>query len=297
MGREEEFEAAEAKLFAEVGITPKVLWIEIPELQIRARVLEVGEGEPVLMVHGGGGFAAAWAPLMAKLGGRRLLAVDRPGHGLSGFVDHRGGVRRIATRFLSGVLDGLGLEQADVIGNSMGGLWTFWLALEQPRRISRIAQLGSPALVPGTQGPFPMRMLSVPGLNRVILRAPGPPPLVRMGEDPRLAPAALTGAFQAAQRLPDFEKAWLSLLEACLTLGEPKVRIDEAELAQVAVPTLLLWGDRDPFGGLAVARRTAASLPHAQLVELRGAGHLPWVAMPDRCAAELHAFLGAPIAV
>lgn len=295
MGRREEFEAAEAKLLDEVGIKARVRWVDIPSLEIRARVLEVGEGEPILMVHGGGGFAAAWAPLMAKISGRRLLAVDRPGHGLSGFIDHRSGVRRIATHFLSGVLDGLGLERADIIANSMGGLWTFWLALEQPWRISRIAQLGSPALVPGTQGPFPMRLLSVPAVNRILFRAPGPSPLARMGEDPGLAPAALTGAFQAAQRLPDFERAWLSLLEACLTLGEPRIRIEEAELAGVAAPTLLLWGDRDPFGGFEAARRTAAALPHGQLVELPGAGHLPWVGMPDRCAAELSAFLASPV--
>jgi 2-hydroxy-6-oxonona-2,4-dienedioate hydrolase len=296
MGRREEFEVAERKLFAEVGVQFEVRWVDIPALGIKSRVLEAGSGEPLLLVHGGGGFAAGWAPLMARLRGRRLLAVDRPGHGLSGFADHRHGLRRIATDFMKGVLDGLGLERTDVAANSMGGLWTFWLALAEPRRVARIAQLGSPALVPGTKPPLPMRLLSVPGLNRLVLHGPGPAPLVRMGEDPNLAPAALAATFAAAQRLPDFDEAWLSLLEACLSLGEPKIRISADELARVEQPTLLIWGDRDPFGGFEVARQTAASLPSARLVELRGEGHLPWIGMPDRCATEVMAFLAEPIA-
>ena len=293
MAVREEFEAAEQALFRDVGLDYKVQWVEIRSLGIKARVLEAGAGEPLVFVHGGAAFAGNWAQLMTRLKNRRLLAVDRPGFGLTPYVDHRRGLREMATSFMTDLLDGLGLDRADFVANSMGGLWTFWLALKQPERVKTMAQLGSPALVEGTMPPFPMRLLSVPVLNRAVFRVPGPPILTRMGEDPAKVPPALMLAFKANASLPDFEAAWLSLLEACLSVGEPRVRFSAAELAQVKAPTLLIWGDRDPFGGLAVARTVAAALPNCRLVELPDEGHLPWAGDPDRCAAEIEAFLAS----
>src|SRR6185437_7581523 len=150
MAVREEFEAAEQALFREVGLDYEVRWVEIPSLGIKARVLEAGEGKPLVFVHGGAAFAGNWAQLMARLKNRRMLAVDRPGFGLTPFVDHRRGLREMATSFMTVLLDGLGLDRADFVANSMGGLWTFWLALKQPERVQTMAQLGSPALVEGT---------------------------------------------------------------------------------------------------------------------------------------------------
>ena len=293
MGPREEFEAAEHRLFDAVGLDYSVRWVDVPSLGIKARVLEAGEGKPLVFVHGGAAFAANWAQLMSRLKHRRLLAVDRPGFGLTPYVDHRRGLRRLAVGFVSDVLDGLGLDRADFVVNSMGGLWTFWLALEQPERVVTMSQLGSPALVEGTMPPFPMRLLSVPGLNWLVYRAPSPPLLKLMGQDPLTTPTELIQAFQAARNMPDFEPAWLSLLEACLSVGEPRVRFTATDLAHVKSPTLLIWGNRDPFGGLDVARKVAAALPGSKLVELPEQGHLPWIGDPDRCAAEVDSFLSA----
>lgn len=291
MGRREEFEAAERRLFKEVGLDFRVRWIDIPSLGIKARVLEAGEGKPLVLVHGGAAFAANWAQLMSRLTDRRLLAVDRPGFGLTPYVDHRRGLHQMAVTFLADALDGLGLERTDFVVNSMGGLWTLWFALEQPGRVETMSQLGSPALVEGTMPPIPMRLLSVPGLNRVVYRLPSPPVLKLMGQDPAKTPRTLTEAFEAARKMPDFERAWLTLLEACLSVGGIRVPFTAAELARVTTPTLLIWGKRDPFGGLDVARGVAAALPNSRLVELPDEGHLPWVGDPDRCAAEVEAFL------
>jgi len=168
MGSREMFEAAERKLFEEVGLEYQVRWVDIPALGIKARVLEVGGGKPLLFVHGGAAMAANWAQLMSRIKRRRLLAVDRPGFGLTPYVDHRRGLRKMAVAFLTDLLDGLSLDRTDFIVNSMGGLWTLWFSLEQPARVETMAQLGSPALVEGTMAPFPMRLPSVPVLNRLV---------------------------------------------------------------------------------------------------------------------------------
>jgi pimeloyl-ACP methyl ester carboxylesterase len=88
---------------------------------------------------------------MARLSGVRLVVVDRPGFGLSGGFDYRRvDLRQHALAFLESVLDALGIERAAFVANSMGGLWSFWLALDRPERVTRLAQLGSPALMTDT---------------------------------------------------------------------------------------------------------------------------------------------------
>ena len=81
----------------------------------------------------------------------------------------------------------------------------------------------------------------------------------------------------------------------CLRPGGIRVGLSTEDLRRVATPTLLIWGNRDPFGGHQVARMVAAALPHSRLVELPEQGHLPWVGDPARCATEIEAFLSAPV--
>src|ERR687885_131706 len=166
------FELAERRLFEVYGLEVESRFVQLGEPRMRARVTEGGEGAPVVLVHGGGGVGATWAPLMARLSGVRLVVVDRPGFGLSGGFNYRGvDLRRHAVAFLESLLDALGIERAAFVGNSMGGLWSFWLALDRPERVSMVAQLGSTALLLDTLAPLPMRLLSVPGLNRLVLAA------------------------------------------------------------------------------------------------------------------------------
>jgi 2-hydroxy-6-oxonona-2,4-dienedioate hydrolase/4,5:9,10-diseco-3-hydroxy-5,9,17-trioxoandrosta-1(10),2-diene-4-oate hydrolase len=61
------------------------------------------------------------------------------------------------------------------------------------------------------------------------------------------------------------------------------------ELGQLAVPTLLIWGENDPLGGADVAQAAASSIPGARL-ELLAAGHAPWLGHPDRTATLVSDF-------
>src|SRR6185369_15841483 len=134
------FASLEKQFFAHFNITPVERRIELRNPALSVRVLElVGDGPPILMVHGGGGLAAQWAPLAAELRGRHLFMVDRPGCGLTDGFDYDGvDLRRHAVSFIDGVLDGLGLDRAVLIGNSMGGLWSLWFAAEHPERVEGI---------------------------------------------------------------------------------------------------------------------------------------------------------------
>lgn len=165
------FTEAERRVMEAYGLAYENHFLDLAEPQIRARVIEIGEGEPVLMVHGGFDVAAKWAPLMAELTDHRIFAVDLPGYGLTDpFVYQRGELRKVAVAFLGSVIDALGFDSMPVIANSMGGLWTFWLALDRPERVESIAQIACPALILDTSAPLPMRLLSVRGLNRLLIR-------------------------------------------------------------------------------------------------------------------------------
>lgn len=63
----------------------------------------------------------------------------------------------------------------------------------------------------------------------------------------------------------------------------PAMRVRPEELRLLAVPTLVVWGDRDPVGDVAVAQAAVDLIPDAQL-EVLPAGHVPWLGHPDRVA-------------
>lgn len=303
------FEAAERRLFEVYGLEVESSFLELRDPAMRARVMESGEGTPVVLVHGGGGVGATWAPLMARLSGVRLVVVDRPGFGLSGSFDYRGAdLRQHAVGFLESVLDALDIERAAFVGNSMGGLWSFWLALDRPERVTRLAQLGSPALMTDTSAPLAMRLLSVRGLNRLMLAMEKPSPeqartfLARLGHDEAVIDRELPEEFfemvAAYQELPNYATAWSSLVERCLGLrgAVPDVHLDEEELRRVQQPSLFVWGDGDVFGGPKIGERAVEVMPNAR-IEVVSGGHLPWLDDPAGCAVAVSEFLRSRVLV
>lgn len=294
---------AEQKLFEHYGLAYEAKYIELNEPKIRVRVLEVGSGSPVLMVPGGVGDAWGFAPLMAQLTGYRIIAVNRPGGGMSEGIDHRAvDIRKLAVDTLASVLDHFGLERVPVIGNSMGGLWSFWFALDRAERVNAVVQLGTPALILDTSAPFPMRLMSVPLLNRQLVKMMIPKSHEKVREVPTFLghPKEVGNNWSEAEvecgyhfpRLPTYKISWLSLMERVLTIkgAKPDVRFGEDELRHIQQPVLFIWGSGDPFGSLEVARRAQEVVPDAELYQV-GVGHLPWWDSAQKCADLIREFL------
>jgi 2-hydroxy-6-oxonona-2,4-dienedioate hydrolase len=293
------FEQSQRRLLRRYQVEASSRFIEMAGPIRRTQVLEWGSGPPVVLVHGGGSFAAHWAPLMANLSGYRLIAIDRPGHGLSDpFVYLKDmDLRSHAVEFLDNALDALGVDQeVAMVGNSMGGLWSFWLALDRPHRVGAIVQVGTPALVLETGAPLGLRLATTPLLGRA-LQALEPPSQAqvlklfgRLG-DRRAAehPRELVEAFEHAE--PLFADAWLSLLKRCTgPVRRRDISIGADELKQVEQPVKFVWGDHDPFGSPDVGHRAAAAVPDAS-IDFVPAGHVPWPELPERVGAIVQAFL------
>ncbi len=294
---------AEQRLFAHYGLDYKVHFVEMDEPNLCLRVLDVGEGRPLLMVPGGTGDAVFFAPLMAELKGWRMIAVNRPGGGMSDGIDHRKvNVRRLAVNTLRTVADAFGLDRVPIVCNSMGGLWSFWYALDSPERVSKMAQMGCPALILNTSAPFFMRLLGVPGINRFVAPTMQPKSVdvaldgLRFQgssqEDIDRIPKVGAEAVYHFFNLPTYLDSWKSLVSAVanLTGANPSYQLPADELRLVRQPVQFIWGENDPFGGLDVARQATRIIPSAALYEMC-TGHLPFLDQPEETGRVIREFL------
>jgi 2-hydroxy-6-oxonona-2,4-dienedioate hydrolase len=110
----------------------------------RLHLIEAGDGPPALFLHGTGTSALSFLPLIEQLDGVRALAVDRPGFGLSDPAPPpRKRFRAAAVEFIEESFDALELEDATLVGNSMGGTWALWYALEHPDRVRPFLRAGA----------------------------------------------------------------------------------------------------------------------------------------------------------
>jgi pimeloyl-ACP methyl ester carboxylesterase len=183
-------------------------------------------------------------------------------------------------------------------------LWALWYALAHPDRVTRLVLLAPPAL-PGTRCPLPIRLLSTPVVGELLSRVAPPSrksvlQLARfMGEGatitghPDLVDLLVAvGRDSAADEAAKAEfRALVSPFALLSSFGfRRRATMRPDELRQVAVPTLVVWGERDPLGGVPVAQAVTGLIPHARL-EVLPTGHGPWLGEPRRTAATVAEFV------
>jgi pimeloyl-ACP methyl ester carboxylesterase len=267
----------------------------------RVHLLERGGGKPVVALHGTGNTAGFLLPLLEELHGVRVIAPDLPGVGLSDPVDlPPDRYRQSAVAWLDRLLDTLELDATTLVGHSGGGVWALWYALAHPDRVERLVLLDVPTL-PKTRCPLPVRLVATPGLGRLPARLspPSPKAMLRlaaaMGEKATLARLPdLVDLLVAAGRDPVTDHAARAEFRALVSpfaLLSPsgwrrRARVRPDELGRLAMPTLVLWGERDPLGGVPVAKAVTELIPNARLTVLP-TGHGPWLGEPARTAAAV----------
>lgn len=257
----------------------------LEEVEVGGRVSKLwtgGEGEPVVLVHGGwGGAEMHWAPVWERLAERfRVIAPELPGigdrslPGLPSFDAY--------AEWVVGLLGSLRVARAWCVGNSFGAAVAWELAARLGERCRGVVLVNgmsveTPPLLCRLATFAPTRRL----LRKVYLKYVfSPAVLSRAYADPARAPAELRRV------LAEPPSAQVDLILGILYGGARPA-------PPPTVPTLIVWGETDRLPGTSpqTARKLQRSLAGAKLVLIPSAGHCPQVERPEDFAAAITSFV------
>ncbi|MBE7189427.1 alpha/beta fold hydrolase [Jatrophihabitans endophyticus] len=241
---------------------------------VRTRVLQAGEGDDLVLLHGTGGHLEAYARDIAGLARDfRVTAYDMVGHGWSDLPDTPY-TTAVLSDHLVGLLDALGIERAHLSGESLGGWVVAWTAAFHPDRVERIV-----LNTPGNIANKPEVMARMSDSTRAAVVDPSDEVVRKRVEflfhHKEMVTDELVNLRRQVYSRPGFRQA----VENILVLQDPEVRKDFAWdpswVGKIIAPTLLLWTDHDPTGGLDEADMLLGWLPDARLHVITDAGHWP----------------------
>jgi len=302
---EQKYRQAEKTLWDSVGLSPRESFVTLPRIGVKVRAQEVGEGEPVLLIHGGPNSGSTWAPLVQYLSGYRCLIVDRPGTGLSDpYPIDRDNLAEFGDRFVGDVLTGLGIESAHIVASSFGGMLALRSAAAEPEFVRRMVQMAAPALAPGSATPAFMRAMGIAPVRWLISKLPPN----QKGNDSIMRQIGHGATLDAGGFPDEFNEWYLALQKHTDTMEhdggmisrmvtwrgfDPADSIPDSVFAGVETPTVFLWGEDDGFGDEHVARGVVGRMPNARLVMIPDLGHLPWLDDPVAIAQQTNGWLAA----
>jgi proline iminopeptidase len=256
----------------------------------------IGDGPPVVVLHGGPGAHHDYLlPGFDLLGaGRTLIYYDQRGGGRSPVPRETPVGWREQVADLEALRLLWGLEQLNIAGYSWGGLLAMLYAVEHPERVERLALVSAAPATRARRAQFEERFQArtmSPALQsaRTALRASGLRESDPAAYQRRLFEFAVAGYFHDPARvgeLTPFRLTERTQKEVWASLGDYDLRPD---LRQLRVPALVVHGDDDPIP-VDSARETAECLG-AGLVVLEDCGHVPHVESPREFVAALDPFL------
>lgn len=298
------YREAEQALWRHYGLDPKEHDVLLPRLGSRLRVVEVGDGDPVLFVHGGPTAAATWAPLVAEMQQFRCLVMDRPGCGLSApLAVTRDNAAVHLSHLVTDTLDALGVDRAHLVGSSVGSPF---VVRARGRSVGTV-HMGAPWLWEGMPLPAGEKLTLVPGIAGLASRMkPSRRTQLRMHRqighsktiDAGRLPAPYWDWYDALMRHTDTFQTEMRALQAFQGRGlayRPDLMVSSGDLA-AAGRTHVVWGSDEPQGGASVASDVIVDrIPGATLAVVDDAGHLPWIDNPAEVAhSTTEFFKGIP---
>jgi len=262
----------------------------------RVAYLDVGQGRPVILIHGFGGSMWQWEhqqqPLSAEF---RLITPDLIGSGLSTKPEIEYRPEQMLEYFI-GFMDALSIRQATLVGNSMGAGLAIGMALTYPDRVAQLVLIdGLPANV--------RERLTSPSIKRALDTA-APSWLASFGNwlfggvmiesvlkeivhDPALlTPAVIERSNRNRQRpgvIPP-----LMTVRGTLPLWESGFA---KRIGDIRHPTLILWGEEDQVFPLPAGEELHRSIKGSALVRIPNAGHIPQWERPDLANRAMIEFL------
>ena len=259
---------------------------------MRLNHIRVGEGEPLLLVHGLGSHYQVWQPVIDRLAEQReVIGVDLPGFGGSPPLPDGGTPdAQQLTAAVASFLDDIGWERPHIAGNSLGG----WVGLELAKRgrARSVAAIGPAGFGNKRERAFTVESLRSTHRIATLVYGAAPrllaSPLGRklmlsqtFGRPERMTPEAAVAAVRNFADSPGVPGALEALRQGHFSGGDA-----------IEVPVTMIWGDREMLlpRRQRQAARSARAVPGARLIWLRGCGHAPmWDDPPAVAQAVLEA--------
>lgn len=255
----------------------------------RTRVIEAGAGEPLVLIHGVGGHAEAYSRNIVRLGQRyRAMAVDLVWHGFSAKPPYRHQIPTFAAQIVD-LLDSLGIDKANVEGESLGGWVAIWLALHHPDRIKKLI-LNTTAGIRFEHGVVQER----PEEGRQLLRQrsmeaihnPTRETIRKRLEWLMASPDRVTDELvEVRYRIysdPETRRALTDVFNNSFGDGDSVTyRFEPAKLKEIKAPTLVLWTDKNPGAGRDVGKYVSSLIPGSSFYCMTDAAHWPQWEHPE----------------
>lgn len=250
---------------------------------------------PIVLIHGTSASLHTWEGWAAALRGqRRVIRFDLPGFALTGPNRQNDYSPEAYVRFVTAVLDQLGVQRFVLAGNSLGGQVAWATAVALPQRVARLVLVdasGYPlesASVPPTL-PLGFRIARMPAL-RVLTQYTLPRSIVEKSVrnvygDPSKVTPELVDLYMDMTLRAGNRQALGRRMDQGYT-GEV------AGLKTLAIPTLILWGGQDRLVPLEFGQRFARDIMGSQLVVFDDLGHVPHEEDPVRTVGVVKKFLG-----
>jgi 3-oxoadipate enol-lactonase/4-carboxymuconolactone decarboxylase len=225
--------------------------------------------------------SAMWDGIVPALRGQyRVLRYDTRGHGWSRVVNAPITIDDLAAD-LTGLLDGLGITSAHVVGLSLGGMTAQALASRYPDRVTSLTLMATSAYMPSQQSWDERASL---------VREQGTAAIVEPTMGRWFTPDYLR---QAPEQVTPVREAFIAVDRAgyavcCNAIGRMDLR---PVIGRISTPTLVIAGADDPATPVAMAEEIRSTIPDAEMIILPRAAHLLAVEQAEKVAAYLVSFL------
>lgn len=247
---------------------------------IRTNYHDMGEGFPVVFIHGSGPGVSAWVnwrTILPKIAQQnRVLALDMVGFGFTERPENFNYSLDAWVEHLLGFLDALGLEKVDLVGNSFGGAISIATAVRHPQRIRRLVLMGSG----GIKGPI------TPALDEVWGYTPSIENMRRvldiLAYNRELVNDELAKLRYEASVRPGFQEAYSQMFPAPRQRWIDSLVCSEDDLRELPHQTLIVHGREDRVIRVEDAYRMSSLIHRSQLHVFGECGHWTQIEQADR---------------
>jgi pimeloyl-ACP methyl ester carboxylesterase len=274
-------------------------FIELPSGAV-AHVRDEGrpDGDVLVLVHGSNASLHTWEPWVAALGDTyRVISIDMPSHGLTGAVPNEDYSVSGMVEFTREVVQALDVGSFTLAGNSMGGAVALNYAVSYPDDLDGLILVCAAGIareedeVSSGDASFAFSLVRMPVVGDALTLV-----------TPRfIFEDATRGVFVDQSVVTDemVDRYYeLNVMEGTRPatfkrFATPRAPVPDETVRQLEVPTLVMWGDKDPLIPVSVGERFHALLPNSTLVIYENVGHIPMEEVAEVSAADVRSFMEA----